>query len=138
MPAPLGAGLKPMEMVSASPADRIELRGIRALGVHGVSPEEQTRAQPFTIDLDLTVDLRPAGQSDDLTDTIHYGDVADAVVAEVAGPSAALLERLAERIATRVLALTGTRATSVTVTVHKLRPPVAVDMASAGVRVTRP
>jgi dihydroneopterin aldolase len=132
------AARTPTETVSASPADRIELRGIRALGVHGALPEEQHRAQPFSIDLDLTVDLRPAGQSDDLADTINYGEVADAVVAEVAGPSAALLERLAQRIATRVLTLTGTRATSVTVTVHKLRPPVAVDMASAGVRITRP
>ncbi len=128
----------PLETVSERPADRIELRGIRALGVHGVLPEEQQRAQPFAIDLDLTVDLRAAGASDDLSDTIHYGDVADAVVAEVAGPSAALLERLAERIATRVLTVAGGRATSVTVTVHKLRPPVAVDLASAGVRVTRP
>jgi dihydroneopterin aldolase len=124
--------------VTDRPADRIELRGIRALGVHGVLPEEQDRAQPFAIDLDLVVDLRAAGQSDDLADTIDYGAVTEAVVAEVAGPSAALLERLAERIALRVLALTGDRATAVTVTVHKLRPPVAVDMVSAGVQITRP
>jgi dihydroneopterin aldolase len=125
-------------MVTDSPADRIELRGIHALGAHGVLPEEQDRAQPFAVDLDLMVDLRAAGQSDDLADTIDYGAVTEAVVAEVTGPSAALLERLAERIAVRVLALTENRATAVTVTVHKLRPPVAVDMASAGVRITRP
>jgi len=103
-----------------------------------VLPEEKQRAQPFSVDIDLSVDLRPAGASDDLADTVDYGAVADAVVHEVTGPSVELLERLADRIATRVLAVAGDRATSVTVTVHKLHPPVAVDMAAAGVRITRP
>lgn len=108
------------------------------MGRHGVLPEEQQRAQPFAVDVDLIVDLRPAGQSDDLGDTVDYGAVAEAVVAVVEGPPAALLEYLAERIALRILALAQDRATSVTVTLHKLRPPVPVDMASAGVRITRP
>ncbi len=124
--------------VRAGPPDRIELRAIRAVGVHGVLPEEQRRAQPFLIDLELTVDLRAAGHSDDLADTIDYAAVADAVVAEVAGPPVALLETLAERIAGRVSAVAAPRATSVTVTLHKLRPPMPVDVASAGVRITRP
>jgi dihydroneopterin aldolase len=128
----------PTVLMSAIPADRIELRGIRAFGTHGLLPEEQSRPQPFSVDLDLTVDLRPAGQSDDLLDTIDYGAVVEAVVAEVGGPSASLLERLAQRIAARVLTVTADRATSVTVTLHKLRPPVPVDMTSAGVRITRP
>lgn len=119
-------------------ADRIELRGIRAVGVHGVLAEEQERPQPFSVDLDLVVDLRAAAASDDVADTVDYGAVARAVVDEVAGPPAALLERLAERIADRVLQLAEGRVESVTVTVHKLRPPVPLDMASAGVRVTRP
>ena len=37
--------------------DRIQLRGLRAIGTHGVLPEEKSRAQPFEIDLDLAVDL---------------------------------------------------------------------------------
>lgn len=101
-------------------------------------PEEQHRAQPFAVDVDVRADLRAAGRSDDLAHTIDYGSVADAVVAEVAGPACALLEHLAERIAARILAGAGERATSVTVTVHKLRPPVAADMTSAGIRITRP
>jgi dihydroneopterin aldolase len=50
--------------------DRIELRGLRALGTHGVLPEEKERAQPFEVDLALEVDLRPAGRSDALADTV--------------------------------------------------------------------
>ena len=56
----------------------------------------------------------------------------------VAGAHADLLEHLAERIATTVLAVAGPRARAVTVTLRKLRPPVACDLASAGVRITRP
>ena len=124
--------------MNASPPDRIELRGIRALGRHGVLPEEHQRPQPFSVDVDLVADLGESGQSDQLDATIDYGMLAEAVVAEIEGPSVQLLERLAQRIADRALAFGGPRARSVTVTLRKLRPPVPVHMESAGVRVTRP
>jgi 7,8-dihydroneopterin aldolase/epimerase/oxygenase len=120
----------------AAGRDRIELRGLRVLGTHGVLPEEQSRAQPFEVDLDLEADLRPAGRSDLLTDTVDYGALAEQVAAVVSGERHALLERLAARIAERVL--DDRRVTSVTVTLRKLRPPVPIDLASAGVRVVRP
>src|SRR4051794_41805950 len=53
----------------------ILVSGLEALGVHGVLPEEQARAQPFGVDLELEVDLGPAGTSDDLADTIDYAAV---------------------------------------------------------------
>jgi dihydroneopterin aldolase len=89
------------------PPDRIELRGLRALGTHGVLPEERERAQPFEVDIDLEVDLRRAGRSDDLADTIDYGAVAHAVAAAVGGPRLDLLESLAERIAGAVVRAAG-------------------------------
>jgi dihydroneopterin aldolase len=116
--------------------DRIELRGLRAVGIHGLLPEEQLRAQPFEVDLDVELDLGPAGASDHLRDTLDYGELADAVARVVAGDRCALLERLAERIAEEVGA--DPRVKSVSVAVRKLRPPVPVDVASAGVRITRP
>ena len=116
--------------------DRIELRGLRAVGTHGVLSEEQSRAQPFEVDLDLDADLHDAGHSDDLADTVDYGALAERVAAVVTDERHALLERLAERIAETALA--DARVRSVTVTVRKLRPPVPVDLASAGVRVVRP
>ena len=118
------------------PRDHIELRHLRILGTHGVLPEERDRAQPFAVDLDLEVDLAPAGTSDDLADTVDYGEVVDRVAAVVSGPrSYQLLEALAEAIAAE--ALIDSRVASVTVAVRKLRPPVATDIASVGVRVTR-
>ena len=116
--------------------DRIELRGLRAVGTHGALPEEQVRAQPFEVDVDLCVDLRRAGQSDDLTDTVDYGALAESVERVITKERFQLLERLAERITDEIR--NDERVDSVTVTVRKLRPPVAVDLASAAVTITRP
>jgi dihydroneopterin aldolase len=99
---------------------------------------ERRSAQPFEVDLDIDLDMAAAGRSDDLADTVDYGAISEAVAAVVAGPHADLMEHLAERIAAAVLACAGPRASSVTVTLRKLRPPVPVDLASAGVRITRP
>ena len=106
------------------------------MGTHGVLPEEQQRAQPFEIDVNAEVDLRAAGASDSLDDTIDYGALATAVGQVVTVEHHRLLERLAERIAEVVLA--DARVQSATVTVRKLRPPVPVDLANAAVRITRP
>jgi dihydroneopterin aldolase len=119
------------------PSDSIELRGLRALGTHGVLPEEQERAQPFEVDLDLEMDLSRAGRSDALADTVDYGAVTAAVAAVVGGPHAALLEHLAERIAAAALSSGAPHATAVTVKVRKTRPPVPFELASAGVTIHR-
>jgi dihydroneopterin aldolase len=116
--------------------DRIELRGLRALGHHGALPGEQDRPQPFEVDLAVEADLSAAGRSDHLSDTVDYGMVARAAASVVTGERWHLLERMAERVAEAVLAV-DPRVQSVTVTMRKLRPPVPLDLASAGVRVTR-
>ena len=116
--------------------DRIQLRGLRVVGTHGVLPEEQARPQPFELDLDLAVDLALASVSDRLADTVDYGYVADAVADVVAGPSFGLLEALAEAVAQAVL-VSDPRITEVTVHLRKLQPPLAVDIATVGVRITR-
>jgi dihydroneopterin aldolase len=116
--------------------DSILLRGLRVVGTHGVLAEEQARAQPFEVDVELTVDLGAASRSDDLDDTVDYGSAAGLVATIVGTERFALLERLAGRIADALLA-SDERIAAVGVTVTKLRPPVPVDLASAAVRVTR-
>ena len=117
--------------------DLIRLQGLRLMGTHGALPEEQGRAQPFEVDVDLAVDVALAGRTDALADTVHYGDVSVAVEKVVTGEQHRLLERLATRVADDVLKV-DRRITSVTVTVRKLRPPLAVDISSAAVTITRP
>lgn len=106
-----------------------------ALGVCGVLPEEQERAQPLEVDVDIEADLSAAGESDDLDDTIDYGAVCELVERVITTERFKLLERLAARIAE--LILSDDRALGVTVSVRKLRPPVTQILDTSGVRITR-
>jgi dihydroneopterin aldolase len=111
---------------------------MRFLGTHGALPEESQRPQPFEVDLELLLDLRAAGRTDDIGATVDYAELCEATRAVVEGPSVLLLERLAQQVAERALAVAGDRAEGVVVTVRKLRPPVPVELAAAAVRVYRP
>jgi dihydroneopterin aldolase len=115
--------------------DRIELRGLRVLGRHGALEGEQDAAQPFEIDLDIEADLARAAREDDLAETVDYSLVVLRATAIVAEHRYRLLEALGEAIAAAILEAPAVEA--VTVSVRKLRPPVAADMASAGVRLRR-
>ncbi len=117
-------------------ADLIELRGLRVSGIVGVLPQEQAQAQPLELDLDLRLDLAPAGNSDDLTDTADYGLLCDVAEKVVASTSYALLEALAGHVA-RALLEADARIDEVTVSLRKLRPPVAQPLSTSGVRITR-
>lgn len=116
--------------------DRIELRGLRLVGIVGVLPEERTRSQPLVADLDLLVDTSAAGRSDALDDTVDYGAVCDLVASTVATAQPQLLERLVEVVAAAVLDHDD-RIAEVQVSIAKLRPPVPHDLASSGVRIRR-
>ena len=115
--------------------DRIELRGLRVLCVVGALPHERETPQPLAVDVDIYADLRRAGASDALADTIDYGAACERIVAVCTTARAQLLERLADLIAAELCATEGV--TAVTVTVTKLRPPVAEDLATSAVRITR-
>lgn len=115
--------------------DRIGLRGITAHGRHGVLPHEHDHAQPFVVDVDLELDLRRAGHSDDLSHTVSYAEVAADVVDVVAGPHVDLVETLAERIADACLARPFVDGAQVWV--HKPHAPVGVPVADVVVHVRR-
>ena len=116
--------------------DRIELRGLRVRGHHGVLPEERRDGQDFVVDAALSLDLRAAAASDDVRDTVHYGELAERLAAVVAGEPVDLLETLAERLAQVCLA--DPRVRSVEVTVHKPQAPVPVPFDDVSVTVVRP
>jgi dihydroneopterin aldolase/2-amino-4-hydroxy-6-hydroxymethyldihydropteridine diphosphokinase len=116
--------------------DVIELRGLRLAGVVGVLPHEQAQPQPLEFDLDVHLDLATAGRSDALGDTADYGAICDVAELVVTGRSYALLEALAGQLAAAVLEV-DERIDAVTVSVRKLRPPVAQQLDTSGVRITR-
>jgi dihydroneopterin aldolase len=77
---------------------------MRYLALHGVHDSEQREAQPFEVDVELMLDLRPAGTSDELDRTIDYGRAYDVVRQTVEGAPKRLLDALAESIARDLLA----------------------------------
>lgn len=116
-------------------SDVVEIRGLQLLLYCGVLDQEQVRRQPFQIDIDLHLDLKAAGESDDLDDTVDYGALIDLLAASLPTERFQLLERLAARIAE--LALGHPPVDAVTVRVRKLRPPVAAIVDTTGVHIHR-
>lgn len=104
-------------------ADRLTVRGIEAVGHHGVFEFERREGQVFRVDLTLGLDTRTAARSDDLADTVDYGSLTMAVKHAIENDPVDLIERLAERIAH--LCLVDDRVAWVEVTVHKPHAPIA-------------
>ncbi|MGP3533323.1 dihydroneopterin aldolase [Microbacterium sp. RD1] len=115
--------------------DEITLTGLRAFGHHGVYAEERRDGQEFVVDLTLHLPTAAAAASDDVADTVHYGELAEKVAGVVSGEPVNLLERLAQRIADVVLA--DERVQAVAVTVHKPAAPVAVAFEDVSVTIRR-
>lgn len=115
--------------------DEIVLTGLTVFGHHGVFDFERRDGQEFTIDLTLYLSLAEAAASDDVVDTVHYGELADAVAAVVAGEPVDLIETLAQRIAD--VALQDERVQRVSVTVHKPHAPIAQTFADVAVTLHR-
>jgi dihydroneopterin aldolase len=116
-------------------SDRIALRGLRVRGHHGVYEHERRDGQDFVVDVTVWLDLVPAAASDDLAQTLNYGELARRTAAIVAGPPADLIETVAGRIADDVL--TDARVQAVEVTVHKPQAPIPLDFADVAVVVHR-
>jgi len=115
--------------------DEITISGIRVFGHHGVYPQERRDGQEFVVDVTMSVDASRAAETDDVADTVHYGEVAEDIAAIVAGEPVNLLERLAARIADALLARDGVEA--VRVTVHKPSAPIPVPFHDVTVSITR-
>lgn len=118
--------------------DRILLQGIRVDGHHGVPDEERATAQPFEVDVELRLDLGPAGRADDLTLTIDYS-VVDAIVRDVVEhESFRLLEAIAEEISDRILADLPVDRVVVRVRKPTVRLAGPIDFSSVEIRRRRP
>ncbi|KZE89457.1 dihydroneopterin aldolase [Microbacterium sp. TNHR37B] len=115
--------------------DRISITGIRAIGYHGVYGHERRDGQEFVADVVLELSLRRAAASDDVADTVHYGEVAERVAAVLSGEPANLVETVAQRIADAVLGFA--RVDAVTVTVHKPQAPIAVPFGDVAITIRR-
>ncbi|MCK1798306.1 dihydroneopterin aldolase [Streptomyces sp. XM4193] len=115
--------------------DRVAVRGLRATGHHGVFAHEREEGQVFVVDVELGVDTRAAAADDDLALTVHYGEVAEEVVAVVTGEPVDLIETLAQRIADQCL--THRAVQEVEVVVHKPDAPITVPFDDVTLTIKR-
>ena len=115
--------------------DHILINDLKVNALIGVLDHERLAPQPLRIDVDIEVDLAEAGHTDDLTRTVHYGEVAVALADLARSTEYLLLERLAERMTEVVLGFPLVRAVDLTLT--KLQPPIAENIHSTAVRLRR-
>ena len=116
-------------------ADRITLTGLRVRGFHGVFDHERRDGQDFVVDIVLWLDLSDAAATDDLTATVHYGELAQLAARVVAGPPRDLIEAVAGEIADSVMSTYPVQA--VEVTLHKPSAPIPLDFQDVSVTIRR-
>ncbi len=104
-------------------ADRIELSGLECFGHHGVFDFEKQEGQPFIVDVTCWMNFAAAGASDDLSDTVDYGALAELVAAVVEGPARDLIETVATEAAEKIMDTFGALH-AVEVTIHKPKAPI--------------
>ena len=112
---------------------KITLNGLKARGFHGVFDFERQNGQDFVVDVVLELDLSKAAATDDVTDTVHYGELAGQLVAVVTGEPVNLIETLAARLLDVCLA--DDRVAAAEVTVHKPQAPIPHEFADVAVTV---
>ena len=117
-------------------SDQILLTGVYGFGFHGLLEHERVNGQDFFVDVVLNLDLLEVSQSDSIDETVNYAEITDLVVSEITTNPVSLIERLAGRIAQRILD-SYSRVNSVAVTVHKPQAPVSASVKDVAVQITR-
>ena len=119
----------------SAPLDEIRLSGLRVTAHHGVLDHERRDGQVFVVDVTVRLPLAAAAATDDLDRTVHYGELAEAVVAAVERDPGDLIETVAERVADVALGFPAVH--EVVVRVHKPNAPIAVPFGDVSVTILR-
>ena len=117
------------------PADSITLKGLRIPARHGVTDQERDVGQTFVVDVMVRLDVSAASRTDDLSKTLDYGVLAEAIHRRVSDERWNLIETVAERVAD--LVLENRRVKRVEVTVHKPEAPIRVPFEDVAVTIVR-
>ncbi|WP_409252501.1 dihydroneopterin aldolase [Bacillus sp. SCS-153A] len=116
--------------------DKIKVNEMEFYGYHGVFPEETRLGQRFRVSVTLDIDLSEAGRSDDIQDSVNYGEVYSVCREVVEGKPYKLLEALAEKLSERILQ-DFTKVKNCTIEVIKPDPPIPGHYRSVSVEITR-
>lgn len=115
--------------------DRIMLTGLRVRGRHGVFEHERRDGQDFLVDVTVWLDLDRAAATDDLAETLNYGELAERAAAIVGGEPKNLIETVAADVAESVMG--DERVHAVEVTIHKPSAPIPLTFADVSVTARR-
>lgn len=111
----------------------IFLKNICCYAYHGVAPQENIIGNEYIVNLKLKVDISQAAQTDEVTDTVNYAEIHQAVIAEMAVPSK-LLEHVCGRIAGKLLEKFPA-IEEIELLLSKRNPPMGADIDSAGIEL---
>jgi dihydroneopterin aldolase len=117
-------------------SDKIFVNGLLIHAHHGVMAHEEKVGQRFVIDLELDIDLAPAGRSDKLADTVSYSAIVETATEAFTRRSYRLVEAAAAAVAEELLA-GFPKVSSVQVTLHKPHAPIAAIFNDVGVTILR-
>jgi dihydroneopterin aldolase len=117
-------------------SDQITITGIHGYGHHGLFENERSNGQDFYVDLILNLDLSQAAQSDAIEDTVNYAEITELTHQEITTDPVNLIEKLAYRIAERILS-SHPKVKAITVTVHKPQAPVGLKVQDISVVVNK-
>lgn len=108
--------------------ETLTLKSLRFKGYHGYYEEEREQGNDFEVDIIFSADLRKAGDTDQLEDTIDYQEVLAVIKNIMNGSPLKLIETLAKRIGDQLFDQF-TSVASLEVSVRKLTPPLDVETA---------
>ncbi|MRG88198.1 dihydroneopterin aldolase [Salinibacillus xinjiangensis] len=116
--------------------DKVFVKGMKFYGYHGLYPEEKKLGQRYQVDLTIEHDLKQAGQTDQMADSIDYGRVYEVTKRVVEGRAKNLVEALAEDIANQMF-ITFPSIKGITINVQKPEAPIPGQFEAVGVEIYR-
>ncbi len=116
--------------------DKITIKNLEIFAHHGVFPEENRLGQKFVLTAVLYTNTRLAGQTDDLTKSIHYGDVSHFIKKFVEENTFKLLETVVEKLAEQLL-LTFDGLEAVDLEIQKPWAPIGLPLETVSVSIHR-
>lgn len=116
--------------------DQIKITDLEVFANHGVFPEENKLGQKFLVSAVLYIDTRKAGKTDDLTASIHYGEVSAFITKYMKEHTYQLLERVAETLAEEMLkSISGL--CKIDLEIKKPWAPVGLPLKTVSVKISR-
>ena len=116
--------------------DKIFVKDLEVFAHHGVMQQEKELGQKFLISLELFLDLKEAGKSDDLNGTVNYGELCHEAEKEFQRENYDLIERSAEKLAEFIL-LNYNKVERVKVSIKKPWAPIGRSLLYAGIEIDR-